>query len=254
MVEGGDQEPDTANAQDGDPAAPDPAPARGNALAGYAVGGLAVALATIAVVALIASLGGGSDGDAVEPEPNGDLTVRDEGPGVLPDGGLFKIPEEVDSAEAGAAAADCELRSFKVRSRDHVTRGDGPVRYSSKPPTSGEHDPVPAPDGAYSVSPDVERLVHTLEHSRVIVWFKRDLPAKARASLKAYYDNDSQLMVLVPDPTGMEYEVAATAWTRDPGKHGTGRLLGCPEYSANVYTALEAFKKRNRGRGMELVP
>jgi hypothetical protein len=128
------------------------------------------------------------------------------------------------------------------------------VRYSSKPPTSGKHDPVPADDGAYSVSPDIQNLVHTLEHSRVIVWFKRDLPAKARASLKAYYDNDSQLMVLVPDTTGMSYDVAATAWNRKPGRYGTGRLLGCPEYSGDVYTALEAFKKAHRGKGPELIP
>jgi len=225
-----------------------------NQLLGYLVATVAVVLATIAVVAMVASIGGGSDGDADEPDPGGDVTVREAGPDVLPEGGLFKIPEEVDGPAAGAEAAGCELRTFRAKSRDHVGPSDPPVEYGSDPPTSGRHDPVPAPDGAYAESPDVQKLVHTLEHSRVIVWFKDDLPAKARASLKAYYDNDSQLMVLVPDTTGMDYEVAATAWTRKPGKDGTGRLLGCTEYNEDVYTAIEEFKQAYRGRGLELVP
>lgn len=232
----------------------DPKQPRGNAIAGYAVATVAIALATIAVVAMIASFGGDSEGDAGEPATERDVTVRDAGPEVLPEGGLFEIPDEVDGPKAGAAAAGCELLTFRPRTRDHVGPNDPPVDYPSDPPTSGMHHPVPAPDGAYSEAPDVERLVHTLEHSRVIVWFDRDLPAKARASLKAYYDSDKGLMVLVPDPTGMDYEVAATAWTAKPGKHGTGHLLGCDEYTPEVFTALQAFKEAYRGKGLELVP
>jgi hypothetical protein len=221
---------------------------------GYAAGAVAVLLATIAVVAMIASVAGGSDDDGVvPPDPRADVTVNEETESLLPDKGLFKVPDEVDGVEEGAAAADCELKSFKAKSNEHVTDQDPPVRYSSNPPTSGRHDPVPAEDGAYSVAPDTQRLVHTLEHSRVIVWFKRDLPTDARASLKAYYDNDSQLMVLVPN-SSMEYAVAATAWNRKPGRYGTGRLLGCAEYSGDVFTALEAFKETNRGKGPELIP
>jgi hypothetical protein len=221
---------------------------------GYAAGGVAVLLATIAVVAMVASIAGGSDDDGiVAPDPRADVTVSEETENLLPDKGLFKVPEEVEDVEEGAAAAGCELESFRAKSNVHVSEQDPPVQYSSNPPTSGRHDPVPAEDGAYSVAPDLQRLVHTLEHSRVIVWFKPDLSTDARASLKAYYDHDSQLMVLVPN-TNMDYDVAATAWNRKPGRYGTGRLLGCPEYSGNVFTALEAFKERNRGKGPELIP
>ncbi len=223
---------------------------------GYAAGIVAVVLATIAVVAMIGSVAGGSDDDTVvSPDPRGDVTVsEEETEDLLPDKGLFEVPEEVDGVQEGAAAADCELKSFKATSNLHVSPSDPPVRYSSDPPTSGKHDPVPAQDGAYSVSPGVQRLVHTLEHGRVIVWFKRDLSADDRASLKAYYDNDSRQMVLVPDTTDMEYDVAATAWNGKPGRYGTGRLLGCRDYSGDVYTALEAFKKAHRGKGPELIP
>lgn len=223
-------------------------------MAGYAAGAIAVLLATIAVVAMIASIAGGSaDDGVVTPDPRADVTVRKETEDLLPDKGLFKVPDEVDGVEEGAAAADCELKSFKAKTNEHVTERDPPVKYSSNPPTSGRHDPVPAEDGAYSVAPEIQRLVHTLEHSRVIVWFKRDLPTDARASLKAYYDHDSQLMVLVPN-SSMEYDVAATAWNRKPGRYGTGRLLGCAQYSGNIFTALEAFKETNRGKGPELIP
>jgi hypothetical protein len=222
---------------------------------GYAAGAVAVVLATIAVVAMVVSIAGGSDDDGtVTPDPRADATVSEETENLLPDKGLFKVPEDVDGVEQGAATADCELESFKARSNEHVTEQDPPVRYSSNPPTSGPHHPVPAEDGAYSVAPDTQRLVHTLEHSRIIVWFKRDLPADARASLKAYYDNDSRQMVLVPDTTDMEYDVAATAWNRKPGRYGTGRLLGCRDYDGDVYTALEAFKQAHRGKGPELIP
>lgn len=223
---------------------------------GYAAGIVAVALATIAVMAMIGSIAGGSgDDNVVAPDPRDDVTVgEEEREDLLPDKGLFEVPEEVDGVKEGAAAAGCELKSFRAVSNLHVSPGDPPVRYSSNPPTSGKHDPVPAQDGAYSVSPGVQRLVHTLEHGRVIVWFKRDLPAEDRASLKAYFDHDSRLMVLVPDTTDMEYEVAATAWNRKPGRYGTGRLLGCRDYSGDVYTALEAFKEANRGKGPELIP
>jgi hypothetical protein len=52
----------------------------------------------------------------------------------------------------------------------------------------------------------------------------------------------------------MEYDVAATAWNRKPGRYGTGRLLGCRDYNGDLYTALEAFKKAHRGKGPELIP
>jgi Protein of unknown function (DUF3105) len=226
-------------------AAPAPEPAR--RLRGYVVGGVLVLLAVVAVIALLTSGDGGDD----------EAPVRASAakPGdVLPANGLFAIPDEdVETLSAAADVAGCEVESYKVASRDHVDP-DVAVRYPSNPPTSGRHSPVPAQDGAYEQSPNVKELVHTLEHSRVIIWFKRDLPRKARASLKAYFDHDSALLVLVPDTTGMEYDVAATAWHRNPQPRGTGRLLGCPEYNDDVYTALERFKERNRGRGPEIIP
>ncbi len=147
-----------------------------NRLLGYAVATLAVALATIAVVAMIASVGGGSDGDADEPQTTADVTVRDAGPDVLPEGGLFKIPEDVDGAEAGAAAAGCELKDFRAKSRDHVGPNDPPVDYSSDPPTSGRHDPTPAPDGAKPSTRCVRSMVEPDALCRALLWMQSARP------------------------------------------------------------------------------
>jgi len=237
MAEGGDQE------------------AQGRPLLGYAVSGAIVLFSVVVVVIAVLSAGNASsddeDSDGVTSRSaNGQVVELD----VLPDGGVFARPREVDSVEEGAEAADCELKSYDVESKDHISDPDEYVPRSSRPPTSGRHHPLPAQDGAYAVSPDVDSLVHTLEHGRVIVWFKRDLSREARASLKAFYDHDRYQLLLVPDTTGMRYDVAATAWHGKPRPLGRGRLLGCPEYSDDVFTALEAFKERNRGRGPELVP
>lgn len=208
-------------------------------LLGYGVGGAVVLVAVIVAVALLAGGGGGSS------SASGD---------VLPDGGSYPQPKDDVEVAAAAKAAGCELESFAAESREHLADLDQNVKYASKPPTSGRHYQVAAEDGAYEESPDVKELVHTLEHGRVIVWFKESLPAEQRAALKAYYDDDTYQLVLVPDTTGMKHAVAATAWNRDPAPNGTGRLLGCPKFGDEIFTAIESFKDEHRSRGPEPVP
>jgi hypothetical protein len=208
-------------------------------LIGYGVGGAIVLVAVIVAVALLAGGGGGSSSASSD---------------VLPDGG--SVPEVKDDVDVAAAAktAGCELKSFPADSREHLADLAQAVKYSSKPPTSGQHYQAPAEDGAYEDPPDVKELVHTLEHGRIIVWFKKGLPADQRAALKAYYDEDTYQMVLVPDTTGMPFAVAATAWNRDPQPNGTGQLLGCAKFDDQIFTAIESFKDENRSRGPEPVP
>jgi hypothetical protein len=209
-------------------------------LLGYAAAAAVIALAVLAVVLLA----GGSDGGGNE--------VAAE---ILPDGGSFPEPTEAASVAAAAQAAGCELDSYRVKGRaPHSLDPDERIEWPTKPPAGGRHYQEWADDGAYEVAPNINTLVHTLEHGRVIVWFKKSLPADARAALKAYYDDDVYQLVLTPDETGSEYAVSATAWNREPQPDGTGRLLGCPEYNDRVFTALEAFKDEHRSNGPEAVP
>ena len=118
-----------------------------------------MALAAIAVVALIASIGGGSDGDARRAQPGRRRHGARRGTDVLPDGGLFKIPDEVDSAKAGSRRRRLRAQDASRRVRDHLGPSDPPVRLPVEPTDLGEGTiPFPRPDGAYSESPDVEQL------------------------------------------------------------------------------------------------
>lgn len=206
---------------------------------GYAVGGAVVLIAVVVAIALLA--GGGGDGGSASAD-------------VLPDGGSYPEPKDDVEVAAAAKTADCELKSYPAKSRLHLADLSQTVKYASKPPTSGKHYQVPAEDKAYSDPPDPKELVHTLEHGRVIIWFKKSLPADQRAALKKYYDDDPYQMVLTPDTTKMKYQVAVTAWNRDPEPNGTGRLLGCMRYSDDIFTAIESFKDEHRSQGPEPVP
>lgn len=249
MVEGGDQEEPARLADEHAEQ-----PREGRPMLGYVVAGGSILLAVVTIVLALASIGG-SDGDGGgDPAAGATAGERDEVYDLLPEGGTFPDPEPVGSVREGAKIAGCELRSFRTRSNLHIARPDEQVRYDSDPPTSGRHHPVPAADNAYAISPDVRRIVHSMEHGRVVIWFDEDLPREARASMKAFYVDSPHHVLLVPDTTDMPYAVAATAWNKEPGRYGTGRLLGCDEYSLDVFTALDAFRDRNVDEGPELVP
>ena len=201
-------------------------------LIGYVAGGV-VALIAIVVGVVILAGGGGDEGGGKVPDGGGD---------VLPDGGSVP-PQKISDLAGAAKAADCELKSYPGKSREHLGDLSQQVKYTSDPPTSGKHFQVPADDGAYEEAPAKTQLVHTLEHGRVIVWFKKSLPAKDRADLKAFFDDDDYHMVLVPDDT-MKYAVAATAWNAAPEPNGTGRLLGCTAFTPAVFDALRRVQGR----------
>ena len=208
-------------------------------LVGYGVGGaLALAALVIVVVVLAAGGGGSEDGDPELYPP--DVSIPEPGP----------LSADV---EAAAKAAGCELESKPAKSRDHLTDENATQDYDQSPPTSGKHFAVPAEDGIYDEPPDSEDLVHTLEHGRVVIWFKRSLPAEDRGKLKTLFDEDPYHMVLTPNETNMPYAVAASAWNGEPEPLGTGSLMGCKTFDDKVLDALRAFKDEHRDRGPEVV-
>ena len=69
----------------------------------------------------------------------------------------------------------------------------------------------------------------------------------------ALVEQDGQQMLLVPR-SQMPFAVAATAWNAEPGRVGTGRLLGCRSFNLAAYDALRAFRDTHRGRGPEAIP
>ena len=97
-------------------------------------------------------------------------------------------------------------------------------------------------------------MVHSLEHGRIDIWFKPNAPGKARADLKATYDSEQGYQLLLIPRANMPYQMAATAWGREPEPLGTGYMLGCPKVDAKSLTALRAFIDEHRGNGPEPVP
>jgi hypothetical protein len=211
-------------------------------LVGYGVAGVLV----IAAVVLVAiAMAGGSDGGGDGPEASSD---------VFPDGG--SVPEQTVFEVAPAArAAGCELRSHKGSgTQDHTTSLDERVQYDTNPPTSGRHYQIPAEDGAYGEAPPDEAVVHTLEHGRVVVWFKPNLPKDDRADLKAWFDKEEGFQTLLVPRRDMDAQIAMSAWNGDPAPNGTGRIMLCTEINEKTWDALQAFADEHRSRGPEPVP
>jgi len=202
---------------------------------GYAVAGVLVAAVAVALVVILA--GGGDDGGG---GGNGGSS-----PGKWPDGPAPPARKETDLA-AAAKAAGCVLKHPPAAGTGHTTSPNTRIQYKTAPPTSGRHYQVPSHDGAYLTPPNpYEGLVHALEHGRVIYWFKPNVPAKLKGTLKKLYDEDKALVILTSNTRPMPYEVAATAWTR---------LLGCPSYNDKVPDAFRAFRDAYRLKGPEFFP
>jgi hypothetical protein len=150
--------------------------------------------------------------------------------------------KQLKELRSAAAAAGCTVSTFPTEGRNHVT---GAVRYRTNPPTSGPHNKVPAPDGVYTKAPPKENYVHSLEHGRVELQYRPDAPAAVRAAIRRVYDEFNHHLLLFPNNTGMDYEVAATAWKE---------RLGCVHFNARVPEALRRFRDVYRDRGPEQVP
>jgi hypothetical protein len=128
-----------------------------------------------------------------------------------------------------------------IEGRTHVEK---PPKYGTNPPTSGNHYPIPAADGAYSKSPPVSTLVHSLEHGRVAIWYDPKLPRRRLAQIKGLFDQDSYHTIVTPNAQ-MPYRLAVTAW---------GHLAGCRSVSDATFDVLRTFRERYIDKGPELVP
>ncbi len=114
------------------------------------------------------------------------------------------------------------------------------IRYATPTPTSGLHSPFDVKPGFYREAQPAVRLVHSLEHGEVVIYY--DQPGKAAlAYLRrwgAEFQEPFQGVVIVP-LKGLGPKVVLTAWRR--------RLDLNPFDPA----AAAAFIDRYRGRGPE---
>ena len=205
-------------------------------LGGGALLGLLVV--AVAVFAIASALGGSGDDEteANAPPPAEVAAAR------LP-------PQETSDYEAAAKAAGCTLANPAYEGAGHEEKDFVPADYETNPPTSGAHFPDWYDDGIYApgTTPDLGQLVHTLEHGRINVQYKKGTPAATVERLEALLgeQNDGYHMLLYENTTGMTPQVAATAWTHS---------LSCPSMNDKVFDAIRTFRARYIDKGPEKVP
>lgn len=202
---------------------------------------LGVAVLVVLVVFVVVPALGGDDNDS-----GGGSTL-------YPSGGTVAKPGQPDVKKA-AQLAGCVTKQERAKSRNHVGNPNQVIKYGSNPPMSGQHYEIPAEDQAFTQAPPDSSVVHALEHGRIDIWFKPKAPSQGRADLKATYDSEQGYQLLLIPRPNMPYQMAATAWGRDPQPLGTGYLMGCPRIDAKSMSALRAFIDEHRGNGPEPVP
>ena len=222
---------------------------RSRLIAGYAVAGV-LGLAVIAgLVAVVASGGGGGGGDACS---NAHIQNTGSFTGLQPDcrNGTPPPPIKFADLQVSAQKAGCQLRlNLPDEGNTHVPNST-PVHYGTVPPTSGNHNPVPISDGAYTTpmsgnpatkGMNIRDEVHAMEHGRIEIHYKPSLPESEQLALKGVFDEDAPGMLLYPDPN-MPYDVAVTAWTN---------MAVCPHYNPEVLDVIRNFRDTYRGNGPE---
>ncbi len=222
-------------------------------IAGYVVAGVLGAAVIVGLIAVISS-GGEDDGPAL----SGDC----ENAHIQTDFGVFE-GYQCDNREGtpapaiqfgdlreSAQRANCELElNLPEEGNTHFTdenQGD----YQTNPPTSGDHYGVPdepasgaVADGAYTTTPPESRLVHSMEHGRVLIRYDPELPEEQQLALKGVFEESPGGMILIPDPD-LPYAVAVSAWQN---------YVGCNQYDPLVLDMIRNFRDTYRGNGPENV-
>jgi hypothetical protein len=188
------------------------------------VGGGILVAAVIAVAVILISSGGGSSSSTSGGRSTGGPQAK------------IPVPANKDLASA-AKAAGCTVKTFPVFGQSHVGT---PVQYKTNPATSGNHSPVPALDGIYTAAntPSVEHTVHTLEHGRVEIQYRRGTSPHVVAQLTTLFNEplkgqSGYKTLLFQNQTNMPFAVAATAWSHS---------IGCPKINPQVWDAIRDFR------------
>ena len=197
-----------------------------------------------AVVAVVVA-GGGDDG--------GSSSSGDSASVSYPDGGEIPAQKEADLA-AAMKAAGCKDETVEDHPYDdpkgpHTPDPDEAIKYKTEPPALGRHYQVPSEDDIYDEEQPVTHVVHALEHGRVVIWLRPDLPSDQLAQFKALYEEDPYHVLMTPRAE-LKEPFAVSAWVGD----SSGHILRCKDVNENTWDAIRSFKETYRDKGPEFVP
>jgi hypothetical protein len=125
------------------------------------------------------------------------------------------------------------------------------VKYGTSPPTSGEHFGATAIWNFYDEPVSKLRVVHNLEHGAIAVWYGPQVPEAQQEQLRDFYNEDPNAVIVSQLP-GLGRRVAATAWVASTGEPTTngGKILRCQQVELEP---LRKFRDAFRGQGPERI-
>ena len=163
---------------------------------------------------------------------------------ALAAGGFYLWRSYQTSGDFEALAAQGQAALTRVETPSdlgggHLAPGQGRV-YNERFPTSGIHNRVPAGSGFYRDSQPAAKLVHSIEHGHIVIYYESP-GAEAIQLLKDWtslYGGQWDGVVATPS-SGLGKAVVLTAWRK---------ILKLDEFDP---AAAAAFVDRFRGRGPE---
>jgi hypothetical protein len=117
------------------------------------------------------------------------------------------------NASRGSALRSLHVQTLADQGRTHLKPGGRYTSYNSTPPTSGPHDPTPAPCGISSQAIPNEVQVHDLEHGVIMLQYRPGLDGGQVKTLQDLGRSYSSHVIVAPYP-GLDTAVAATGWTK----------------------------------------
>jgi hypothetical protein len=131
---------------------------------------------------------------------------------VLVIGGAIGFAVQRSQTNARAIRA-LGVQTFADQGREQLQPDQNYTAYNSTPPTSGPHDPSPAPCGNSSQPIPNTVQVHDLEHGVVMVQYRPGLDPSQVTALQTLGRSYSSHVIVAPYPN-LPTPVAATAWTK----------------------------------------
>jgi hypothetical protein len=150
-------------------------------------------------------------------------------------GAYVLLGGEDDAYAEALTAAGCQDQTIpEAADNSHLAEGEEQPEYSTDPPTSGRHRPVPALWGVYDSPVGQDILVHNLEHGGLIVQYGDGVPPETRTAMVDAVLEDRDFMLITPYPA-LGDKIAFTMWTR---------LVTCERFDEAVMNELRTNRNQ----------
>jgi len=107
---------------------------------------------------------------------------------------LFRAAADAKQAAGCGAVQDVGAFQPEAQDRIHIANaGQMPPlsSYPSVPPASGPHNAVTLSAGVYTSPPDIDRVIHSLEHGAAVIWYAPGTTGEEIDRLREFYDGST---------------------------------------------------------------